>query len=170
MSQQDTSLDGSISPSSSQSEDPPEWFIKGRHCHHLGHLEAIPINLGGTLQLVLIADVGYNDTQWCVFTNNAYGPKYDICFKLSGPGNNWIAQTVVGSGSSEELFQLVQTSEPKGSTYRYHIHVTLTHGVRVTESYIFESYLEGEDRERVPEGPEMIPTLQERLGFDTCEI
>ena len=170
MSQQDSSSDGSISPSSSQSEDPPEWFIKGQDCHHLGHLEAIPVNHGGILLRVFNACVGYNYTGWKVFTVNGYGPRWDVCFKLPCPGNNWIAQTVVGFGSLEELLQLVQANEPKGCKYKYHRYTTLTHGERVTNSFIFEGHLEGEDRERVPEGPEMIPTLQKRLGFDTCEI
>ncbi|KAH7191857.1 uncharacterized protein B0J16DRAFT_379745 [Fusarium flagelliforme] len=170
MSQQDSSSDGSITPSSTRSDDPPELFVKGPHCRYLGHLEAIPINLGGTLQRVFKACVGYIDTMWSVMTSNDHGPKYDICFKLPSPGNNWIGQTVVDSGAREELMRLIRANEPKGSQYKYHTYYSLHDGRKTTESFIFESYLEDEGRERVPEGPEMIPTLQERLGFDVCEL
>ncbi|CAG7557908.1 unnamed protein product [Fusarium equiseti] len=170
MSQQDSGSDGSISPSSSRSDDPPHWFVKGRDCHYLGHLEAIPINLGGTLHLVFKACVGYNDTEWNVFTSNDHGPVWDICFKLPCPGNNWIAKITIGSGSITELLRLVVAGEPQGAGYKYHRYSTVTHGERLTEAFIFESYLEGEERERVPRGPEMISTLRERLGFDVTEI
>lgn len=170
MSQQDSSSDDSISPSSDRFEGPPERLVKGRHCHHLGHLEAIPINFGGTLRRVSKACVGYSDTEWRILNSNSHGPKNNICFKLPCPGNNWIATIQLLSDSSAELLKLVQASEPKGSKYNYHRYITLTYGERVNESHIFESYLEDEDRERVPEGPEMIPTLQKRLGFDVCAM
>nr|CEG04899.1 unnamed protein product [Fusarium clavum] len=177
MSQQDSSSDGSITPSSTRPGNGRDCVIKGRNCRHLGHLEAIPINLGGTLQRVSRACVGYVNTMWSVITSNEHGPKWNICFKLPGPGNNWIAQTVVDSGAREELMRLIRANEPKDSQYKYHTYYLLHHGDnslyggdKTIESFIFESYLEDQGRERVPEGPEMIPTLQERLGFDVCEL
>lgn len=175
MSQQDSSSnpepDESISSSIPrvQLADILNLNIKGRDCRYISHLEAIPVNHGGTLQIVFKAGVDYNNTEWQVFTSNYWGPDCDICFKLPCPGNNWIAKIAVGSDSRSELLKLVKASAPKGFKYKYHRYGKVHYGDKVTESFIFESYLEDEDKERVPEGPEMIPTLRERLGFQACE-
>ncbi|KAJ4024569.1 hypothetical protein NW766_000807 [Fusarium irregulare] len=176
MSQQDSSSDGSVSTSHShsQSEDPPVWstsefedssnWVMAPDCPRLGHLEAIL----STSELVSEACVRYDETGWWVRNSNGHGPKYDICFKLPCPGNNWIARLAVGSDSWPELLKLVKANEPKGVKYKYHRYETTTYGETITESLIFESFLEGEEREQVPRGPEMVLTLQERLGFDVA--
>ena len=175
MSQQDSSSDSESDESISSSSprlrlaDILNLSIKGRDCRYISHLEAIPVNHGGTLPIVFKACVDYNNTEWQVFTSNYWGPACNICFKLPCPGNNWIAKIAVGSDSRSELSKLVKASAPKGVKYEYHRYGKVNYGDRVTESLIFKSYLEDEERERVPEGPEMIPTLQKRLGFDACE-
>ncbi|KAH7191856.1 uncharacterized protein B0J16DRAFT_379744 [Fusarium flagelliforme] len=164
MSQQDSesNSDGSISPTSSTSENP--WPIFGRDCHHLGHLEAIPIKRSGNLKLIFKGSIEPVDEEWGICNANYHGPCTDICFKIPGPGNNWIA-ALVEHGSMDELVEIVQAHDTKG--YKYHWYTRFDHyRTKPVQEVIVESYSEGDKRERVPEGPGMIATLAERItGF-----
>jgi len=152
--------DGSVSPSNSiSSED--SWDL-----NHLGHVEAIPIKHGGILKVVLRACVEiYRDGDWTVHNCNYHGPERDICFRIPGSGNNWIA-SITRPKAIDELRDLVQSHDTKG--YEYHWYNTEDHdddGDNISQELIIESYLESDEKERVPEGPEMIETLEERMGF-----
>ncbi|KAH7191855.1 uncharacterized protein B0J16DRAFT_410624 [Fusarium flagelliforme] len=152
--------DGSVSPSNSiSSED--SWDL-----HHLGHVEAIPINHGGILKVVVRACVEmYRDGDWTVHNCNYHGPERDICFRIPGSGNNWIA-SITNPRAMDELRGIIRSGDTKG--YEYHWYSTEDHdddGDNISQEFIIESYLEGEKKERVPGGPEMIETLEERIGF-----
>jgi len=117
----------------------------------------------GTLKIVFNACVEHVAGSWGIRNSNYYGPKNNICFKLPGPGNNWIA-SISEAKAMEELDDIVDKHDNKG--YEYHWYTTLMlEEDRRSRDFIVESYLEGEDRERVPEGRQMILTLKERLGF-----
>jgi hypothetical protein len=168
-SESESESDGSITPSSTTSDDyPPENYVEGRDCHHLGHLEAIPIKREGTLVQIHHAWIWDRITEWTVLNTNKFGPRFDYCYKLPGLGNNWIAKTTEGTGGSTELFETVQRHSTKG--YKYHVYECVHHGDNTLSSWIIESYLEVEKKEKVPEGRQMIWTLKERLGFDVWDL
>lgn len=107
----------------------------------------------------------YRDGDWTVHNCNYHGPERDICFRIPGSGNNWIA-SITHLRAMNELRGIIQSRDTKG--YEYHWYSTVDHdddGDNISQEYIIESYLEGEKKERVPEGPEMIETLEERIGF-----
>jgi len=164
-SESESESDGSITPSSTASEDyAREAYVEGRVCHFLGHIEAIPINRGGTLVHVHRAWIrlGHETSrEFSVLSDNPHGPRWDFCYKLSGPGNSWIARTSEDTDGSTELFETVAAHRSKG--YKHHIYECDHHGA---SSWIIESYLEEKKPERVPEGRGMVWTLQQRLGFE----
>ncbi|CAG7557907.1 unnamed protein product [Fusarium equiseti] len=149
--------DGSVSPSNSiSSED--SWDL-----HHLGHVEAIPIKHGGILKVVLRACVEHVAGSWVVLNLNHHGPDDDICFRIPGSGNNWIA-CITDHRAMDELRDIIRSDDTKG--YKYHWYSKIKQvGDTVYQNFIIESYLEGDKKERVPEGLDMIPTLEERLDF-----
>ncbi|CAG7557909.1 unnamed protein product [Fusarium equiseti] len=167
MSHQDSHYDsdGSITHTShSSDEDPLDEYVEGRICHFLGHLEAIPINREGTLAHVhhaWIRALGAPDREFSVLNSNAHGPRFDFCFKLPSPGNNWLARTSDGTGGTTELFETVQKHSTKG--YKIHVYECVH---LQSSSWIIESYLKEEKMKRVSEGENMIWDLQQRLGFE----
>nr|CEG04898.1 unnamed protein product [Fusarium clavum] len=178
MSQQDSDLDSdaSISPtnsipshsdenmSTSSSTSENQWPIHGRDCHHLGHLEAIPIQRNGTLKLIFKASIDTAGEEWGIRNANCHGPYHDICFKIPGPGNNWIA-AITEPAAMVELAEIMKAHDTKG--YGYYLYSRLDHyRSKKVQEVIFESFPEGEEEGRVPEGPEMIATLAKRIiGF-----
>ena len=171
MSHQDSESDGSTSPSDSSSSDSDgsaspcnsissedSWDLR-----HLGHVEAIPVNHGGILKIVRRACVETSAGSWVVLNLNYHGPDDDIAFRIPGPGNNWIA-SITHHRVMDELRALIRSGDTKG--YKYHWYSkTKQVGDTVYQSFIIESYLESDKKERVPEGPEMIETLEDRIGF-----
>ena len=175
MSQQDSSSDGSISPTDSTSSHSDENIslfsstsedqgpIHGLDCHHLGHTEAIPITRNGILKLISKASITAGE-EWGIRNANHHGPYHDICFKIPGPGNNWIA-AITEPAAMVELVGMMQAQNTKG--YEYYLYSRFDHyRSKEVQEVIFESFLRGEEEGRVPEGPEMIATLAERIvGF-----
>ncbi|KAJ4136488.1 hypothetical protein NW768_004102 [Fusarium equiseti] len=161
----DFDSDGSISSSSTDSdEDPLGEYVEGRICHFLGHLEAIPINREGTLLQVHHAWIRVTDptdSEFSVLNSNPHGPKFDFCYKLPGPGNNWLARTTNGSDGTTELFETVQKHSIKG--YKLHVYECVH---QRASSWIIESYLKETKMKRVPEGNSLAWTLQQRLRFE----
>lgn len=166
--------DGSVSPSDSTSSDSdgslgtlsPRNSISSEDSwdlRHLGHVEAIPVNHGGILKIVRRACVETSAGSWVVLNLNYHGPDDDIAFRIPGPGNNWIA-CITHHRVMDELRALIRSGDNKG--YKYHWYSkTKQVGDTVYQSFIIESYLESNKKERVPEGPEMIETLEDRIGF-----
>ncbi|RBR23133.1 uncharacterized protein FIESC28_04128 [Fusarium coffeatum] len=183
----DSESDGSISSSSSSSSEhisptsptpsDPNRSISRSHSissqdswdrYQRGHIEAIPINHGGILKIVMTACVEvYRDGDWGIKNCNYHGPERDICFRVPGPGNNWIA-SITDPRAMNELRNIIRSGDTKG--YEYHWYSTTDYdddGDNISQEFIIESYLEGNKKERVPAGPEMIATLEERLGLFT---
>ncbi|KAH7191858.1 uncharacterized protein B0J16DRAFT_393919 [Fusarium flagelliforme] len=164
-SESEPESDGSITPSNSDAEDyAREAYVEGRVCRFLGHIEAIPINREGTLVQVHRAWIRVthrSSHNFSVLSDNPQGPRWDFCYKLPGPGNSWIARTSDDTDASTELFETVGKHSIKG--YKLHTYECDHDGA---SSWIIESYLEKEKKERVPAGNQMVWTLQQRLGFE----
>lgn len=105
----------------------------------------------------------HSDGDWGITNCNQHGPKRDVCFKIPSPGNKWIA-SITNPKALLELRDLVWSHNTKD--YEYHWYIRVDHdGRNMSREFIVESYLESEKKGRVSEGPDMIETLEERLGF-----
>ncbi|OBS21630.1 hypothetical protein FPOA_07966 [Fusarium poae] len=155
------------SPSSSSSDD----RYLADECRHLAHLEAIPIRHGGHLRLIRRARVSLSQGTWYVTTWNNGGPDIDICYRVPGSKNNWIAR-FSRVGSSEKMSELLSlvasyfTEEQKSYDQKHYINHEEVEGEDAT-SIIIESFKGTSEGQvtLVMTGPEEIPALQARLGF-----
>ncbi|KAI1056076.1 hypothetical protein LB507_001540 [Fusarium sp. FIESC RH6] len=161
----DSESDGSITASSTSSDgNPPEGYVEGRACHFLGHLEAIPVTREGTLVQVHHAWVRVadrNDHEFSVLSSNPHGPRFNFCYKLPGPGNNWLARTSNNTDATTELFVHVQKQGIKG----HKIHVYQCVHVQ-NSSWIIESYPKENKTKRIPQDEALAWSLQQRLHFE----
>ncbi|KAL6913714.1 hypothetical protein FSST1_011474 [Fusarium sambucinum] len=153
--------------SSSRSLDryPPD------ECGHLAHLEAIPIRHGGRLRLVRRARVAFTEDTWHVINWNCSGPDIDICYRVPGNKNTWIARFSTNDNGRMmlELLRLIEshcTDKQKFYDQTHYIGYDEEDGEDAMSIIIdlFEGTGEGSITE-VLTGPEKIPLLQTKLGF-----
>ncbi|KAJ4024568.1 hypothetical protein NW752_003136 [Fusarium irregulare] len=162
----DSESDGSITASSTSSDDNlPAEYVEGRVCHFLGHLEAIPVTREGTLVQVHHAWVRVtdpNDHEFSVLSSNPHGPRFNFCYKLPGPGNNWLARTSDNTDATTELFVHVQKQGIKG--HKIHVYQCVHHAQ--SSSWIIESYPKEKKTKRIPQTEALAWSLQQRLRFE----
>ncbi|CEI69329.1 hypothetical protein FVEN_g3929 [Fusarium venenatum] len=144
-------------------------------CRHLAHIEAIPIRHGGRLRLVRRARVAFTEDTWHVINWNCGGPDIDICYRVPGHKNTWIARLSTDDNGKMmlELLRLIEsrcTDKQKVYDRNHYIGYDEEDGEDAMSIIIelFEGTGEGSITEVLTE-PEKIPLLQAKLGFGVME-
>ncbi|PCD31923.1 hypothetical protein FGRA07_09922 [Fusarium graminearum] len=142
-------------------------------CRHLGHIEAIPYGHNRNVRIIRRARVAIEEDNWFVMNWNFYGPKVDICYRIPGPKNTWIAR--ISSRVNEgELLRIVghHSSQEQQRWDRVHYITSESHMGEDAVSFIVECVKRTATGRLFHKatGPEKIPALQQRMGFQVIEV
>lgn len=109
-------------------------------CRHLANLEAIPFRHGGRLSIVRRACVDVEGDAWCVINTNLHGPRTDICYRIPGPKNNWLAR-LSDRSTLNELSSIIfahETKDQKRCDYIHYLSKEMPDGEEPGMSLIIE--------------------------------
>ncbi|CAF3460740.1 unnamed protein product [Fusarium graminearum] len=159
--------------SSTSSGSDGEFPSDPDECRHLGHIEAIPYGHNRNVRIIRRARVAIEEDNWFVMNWNFYGPKVDICYRIPGPKNTWIAR--ISSRVNEgELLRIVghHSSQEQQRWDRVHYITSESHMGEDAVSFIVECVKRTATGRLFHKatGPEKIPALQQRMGFQVIEV
>ncbi|PTD04508.1 hypothetical protein FCULG_00001253 [Fusarium culmorum] len=133
--------------------DPDQW-------HHIAQIEAIPFSHKNIVRIVSHAHVIVDRDIWFVCVRKFFNLKVNFCYRIPGPKNTWIAR--ISSPANEvELIRIVGHHLPQEQKRYDRVHYITSESLGGKEaiSLIIEST-----------GPENIPSLQQRMGFQVIEV
>ncbi|KAM0303980.1 hypothetical protein HYE67_004065 [Fusarium culmorum] len=145
--------------------DPDQW-------HHIAQIEAIPFSHKNIVRIVSHAHVIVDRDIWFVCVRKFFNLKVNFCYRIPGPKNTWIAR--ISSPANEvELIRIVGHHLPQEQKRYDRVHYITSESLGGKEaiSLIIECKKATTRRIiRKATGPENIPSLQQRMGFQVIEV